>query len=301
MSWFLRNEIMTKIMIISVTSLLIGVALNMFLIPADVFSSGLNGVSQLVSGGFAKYFNLTIDTGLLIFLLNVPVFLISWLRLGPSATIFSFFTVLGTSLITMIIPEYVVTDNVLVNAIVGGVLVGIGAGLCLKFGFTTGGVDVIAAVIAKTSGKTVGSLMFGINMLIVVTAGVMYSWESAIYSIISIYCQTQVIDSIHTGSQKVTAFIVTSETEKVVVAIKKNITRGMTLIDSRGGYKNQENTTIMMVISRYELFELEKTVYQVDGQAFINILPTYNVFGMYWSEEQQRAQQKYLSDQNLLK
>lgn len=285
-------------MIIIVTGLLIGVALNMFLIPADVFSSGLNGVSQLVSGGFAKYFNITIDTGLLIFLLNVPVFLISWLRLGPSATIFSFFTVLGTSLITMIIPQYVVTENVLVNAIVGGVLVGVGAGLCLKFGFTTGGVDVIAAVIAKTSGKTVGSLMFGINMLIVVTAGVMYNWESAIYSIISIYCQTQVIDNIHTGSQKVTAFIVTGETEKVVAAIKKNITRGMTLIDSRGGYKNQENTTIMMVISRYELFELEKTVYQVDGQAFINILPTYNVFGIYWSEEQQRAQQKYLSEQH---
>ena len=67
-------------------------------------------------------------------------------------------------------------------------------------------------------------------------------------------------------------------------------------MESRGGYKNQENITIMMVISRYELFELEKAVYQADQNAFINVLPTSNVFGSYWNEEQQRAQKKYLEE-----
>lgn len=296
-NFFLKNEHVIKIGIIILTSLLSGVALNMFLIPANVFSAGINGISQLVSGGLEMFFQLKIDTGLLIFLLNVPVFLISWYRLGRFATVYSFFTVVGISLTTMLIPQYTITDNALMNAIVGGVLVGVGAGLCLKFGFTTGGIDIIAAVIAKTTGKTVGSLIFPMNMLIVFTAAVMYDFESALFTIISIYCLTQVVDKIHTGSQKVTAFIVSSKADLVISEIKENITRGMTLMESRGGYQNQNNTTIMMVISRYELFELEKTVYQVDPTAFINILPTYNVFGSYWNEEQQRAHKKYLSEQ----
>lgn len=297
-SWLIENELMMKIAVVIVTGLLVSVSLNMFLIPANVFSAGLNGVSQLVSGAFAMYLGITVDTGLLIFVLNIPIFIISWLKLGRSATVFSFLTVVSISFMTMIMPKYVVTDNVLMNALVGGVLVGLGAGLCLKFGFTTGGFDVISLVIAKTTGRSVGSLLFFMNLVIILISGLMYDWESALFTIISIYSLTQVIDVVHTGSQKVTAFIVSSKSAEVVNEIKANITRGMTLLPSRGGYTDQESTMIMMVISRYELFDLEKSVYTIDPNAFINITPTQSVMGMYWNEDQQKAHLKHRELQN---
>ncbi len=288
-SWLMENELMTKIAVILLTGVLSAISLNMFLIPANVFSAGMNGVSQLVSGAFEMYLGAKVDTGVLIFILNIPIFIISWLKLGRSATIYSFLTVSSISIITLLVPQVVVTDNALMNAIVGGVLVGIGAGLCLKFGFTTGGLDVIALVIGKTTGKSVGSLMFAMNLLIIFIAGMMYNWESALFTIISIYCLTQVIDVIHTGSQKVTAMIISHQSELVVNELKANITRGMTLLPARGGYTNKESTMIIMVVSRYELFELEKSVYTIDPNAFINIMPTQNVMGMYWNEDQQKA------------
>ncbi|MGY3746929.1 YitT family protein [Vagococcus salmoninarum] len=287
--WLLKNELLSKIGVVILAGILAAVSLNMFLIPANVFSAGMNGISQLVSGAFEMYLGIKIDTGLLIFLLNVPIFIISWLKLGKSATVFSFLTVLSISVTTMIIPQQVVTDNALMNAIVGGVLVGFGAGLCLKLGFTTGGLDVISLVIAKTTGRSVGSLLFSMNLLIIIVAGMMYDWEAALYTIISIYCLTQVVDMIHTGSQKVTAFIVSNKSEIVIKEIKENVARGMTLMPSRGGYTNLESTMIMMVVSRYELFDLEKAVYSVDPNAFINITPTQSVMGMYWNEDQQKA------------
>lgn len=288
-SWLMENELITKIAIILVTGVLSAISLNMFLIPANVFSAGMNGISQLVSGAFEMYLGINVDTGLLIFLLNIPIFILSWVKLGKSATIYSFLTVLSISVTTMLVPQVVVTDNVLMNSIVGGVLVGIGAGLCLKFGFTTGGLDVISLVIAKTTGKSVGSLMFAMNLLIIFIAGVMYNWESALFTIISIYCLTQVIDVIHTGSQKVTAMIISHQSELVIAELKANVTRGMTLLPARGGYTNQESTMIIMVVSRYELFELEKAVYTTDPNAFINLMPTQGVMGMYWNEDQQKA------------
>ncbi|WEG72438.1 YitT family protein [Vagococcus intermedius] len=288
-NWILQNEVFMKLVVIVATGLLSAVSLNMFLIPANVFSAGLNGIAQLVSSVLEMYVGMSLNTGLLIFLLNIPVFILSWLKLGKSATVFSFLTVISMSVATMVIPQYVVTTNPLMNAIVGGVLVGVGAGFCLKLGFTTGGLDIIALVIAKTTGKSVGNMMFSMNLLIILLAGTIFSWESALYTIISIYCLTQVIDTIHTGSQKVTAFIISSKSGEVVEELKTTVTRGMTLLPSKGGFSNQESSVIMMVVSRYELFDLEKAVYTVDPNAFINIVPTQTVMGAYWNEDQQRA------------
>lgn len=296
--WVFKNELFIKTFIVIFSGILVGIALNMFLIPANIFSAGVTGAAQLISGAFEKFSSIRVDTGLLIFVLNIPIFVLSWLKLGRSATVYSFLVVVSMSLATMIIPITTVTQDTLLNALVGGVLFGISIGLCLKFGFTTGGLDIVALVIAKTTGRSVSSMMFIQNLVIITLAGLMNDWQTAIYTVISIYCLSIVIDKIHTSSQKVTAFIISGKSQEVVDKLKLNIPRGMTLLDARGGYSNNKSAVIMTVVSRYELYDLEKYVYEIDENAFVNIVPTQSVLGQYWNEDQQRAYLKELNTSN---
>ncbi|KAF1296909.1 hypothetical protein BAU15_14500 [Enterococcus sp. JM4C] len=284
-----KNEIIKKICVILLTGITAAIGLNYFLIPAHVFSAGMNGVAQIIASLLKTYLNLQFDTGIFILLLNIPVFILGYLKLGKSSTLLSFVNVLCISVMTVIVPIGQVTDNILMNAIVGGVFVGFGAGLSLKYGFTTGGMDIISVILSQVTGKTVGKYMFLLNGLIVMLAGFLFNWESALFTIISIYCMTQVVDMIHTSHQKVTAMIVTVKPEEVANAISKKLVRGMTLLPSIGGYAKIEGKMIMMVVTRYELYDLEQIVIEIDEYAFINILPTHSVIGRFANEAEQKT------------
>ncbi|MGG5358364.1 YitT family protein [Enterococcus sp. DIV0213j] len=287
MTAYQKNEVLKKIAVIFLTGITAAVALNYFLIPANVFSAGMNGVAQIISSLIYEWFHFKTDTGVFIFILNIPVFILGFVKLGKRSTILSFINVLVVSVMTTVIPTGQVTDNILMNALVGGVLLGVGVAFSLKMGFTTGGMDIISLVLSQTTGKTVGNYMFMLNGLIVVVAGILFNWESALYTIISIYAMTQVVDTIHTSHQKVTAMIVTVKPDEIAYALSEKLVRGMTLLPSIGGYSKQEGKMIMMVITRYELYDLEQVVREIDENAFVNITPTQSVFGRFANEQEQ--------------
>lgn len=283
-----QNEMIKKIVIVIFSGIIMGVALNLFLIPANVFSAGVNGIAQLISGILEMSFNTKLDTGILIFIMNIPIAILGWVKLGKSATIYSLLTVVSVTIMTLIVPVIEVTDNQLLSGIVGGVLTGVAVGTTMKYGFSTGGMDIVSLVLAKTTGRTVGSLMLIINAFIVATAGFVFDWESALYTIISIFCTTQVVDTIHTSHQKVTAFISTTKPDEVVHSIQQELIRGMTLLPGKGAYSKNNVSVIMIVVTKYELYELEQATYLVDENAFINIVPTQTVYGSFWNEDQQK-------------
>lgn len=287
-----KNEELKKVLVIFITGILAAIGLNFFLTPAKVFSAGMNGVAQIIASLLSNHLSINIDTGIFILLLNIPIFVLGFLKLGKESTIYSFINVGWISIMTVLLPVRVITTNPLMNAIVGGVLIGIGAGLSLKMGFTTGGMDVISLILSKTTGKTVGNFMFLLNGIIIAIAGFVFDWESALYTIISIYCMTQVVDAIHTSHQKITAMIVTNDPTRVVEAISKEMVRGMTILPSFGGYSGAENRMIMMVITRYELYDLEQIVYSFDENAFMNIVPTQSVLGRFANEDEQLQYKK---------
>ena len=284
----LKNQIVLRIAIVFFTGIISALALNNFLIPGDVFSSGVTGIAQLLQALF-NFLGFNVNTGILIFILNIPIIVLGWIKLGRQNTIFSMLTVVSTSFFTTLLPVHGITDNQLMNSLMGGVLLGLGIGLCLKFGFTTGGLDIVSLVVSKTTGRTVGSLMMMINMLIVIMAAIFFDLASGLYTVISIFAMTQVIDMIHTSHQKLTAFITTSKADEVKQAILSNLVRGFTLMPSMGGYTGRDTMTIMIVISRYELYDLEKAVYETDENAFVNIVPTQTIMGKFYSEDQQKA------------
>jgi uncharacterized membrane-anchored protein YitT (DUF2179 family) len=201
--------------------------------------------------------------------------------------ILSFANVIAMSFFTTIVPTGQVTDNVLMNAITGGVLLGIGAGLSLKFGFTTGGLDIVSLLLSKTTGRTVGNYMMLLNGVIVVVAGFFFTWESALYTIITIFTMSTVVDYVHTSHQKMTAFITTSKSADMRAALNTELLRGMTVIQARGGFSSSEREMIMIVFTRYELYALKQVVADVDPQSFTNIVATDSVVGTFLTQDEQ--------------
>lgn len=283
---YTSKDLAKKILVILFTGLTGAVGLNYFLIPANVFSAGMTGIAQIVEHLLSNV-GLSIDTGILIFLLNVPVFILGFIKLGKSAMILSFANVISMSFFTTIVPVGQVTDNVLMNAITGGVLLGIGAGLSLKFGFTTGGLDIVSLLLSKTTGRTVGNYMMLLNGVIVVIAGFFFTWESALYTIITIFTMSTVVDYVHTSHQKMTAFINTGKSTEMIEVLSRELLRGSTVIPARGGFSSSEREVIMIVFTRYELYTLKQVVADVDPHSFTNIVATDSVVGTFLTQDEQ--------------
>ena len=273
-----------KVVIVIAGAFINALAMNLFLIPANVYSSGFTGIAQLLSKVLSDYTPINVSMGFLLLLLNIPVAILGWKKVGKSFTIYSFFSVLLTSLFLSMIPIQKVSHDILLNAVFGGVILAIGVGITLKWGASTGGVDIIAMVLSRMKDKPVGPYMFVLNGIIIITAGFLYGWEKALYTLVTLYTSTRVIDAIHTRHAKLTAMIVTKKADEMKKAIHASLVRGITMIPAKGAFSNETREMLMIVITRYELFDLERIIQEVDPNAFTNIVQTTGVYGFFRRE-----------------
>lgn len=255
--------------------------MNIFLIPANVYSSGFTGIAQLFSKVLTDYTPFHLSVGILLLLLNIPVAILGWIKVGKSFTIYSFLSVALSSFFLELIPIIHVSNDILLNAVFGGVIIAVGVGLTLKWGASTGGLDIIAMVLSRLKDKPIGPYMFILNGIIVVTAGFLYGWEKALYTLVFLYTSTRVIDTIHTRHHKLTAFIITKKADEMKNAIHSKLVRGITMIPAKGAFSNETRDMLMIVITRYELFDLERIIHEVDPNAFTNIIQTTGVYGFF--------------------
>ncbi|MGG3563484.1 YitT family protein [Neobacillus rhizosphaerae] len=273
-----------KIVIVIAGALLNALAMNLFLIPANVYSSGFTGIAQLLSKVLSDYTPIQLSMGILLLLLNIPVAILGWRKVGKSFTVYSFLSVLMSSFFLTIIPIKQVSQDILLNAVFGGVILAVGVGITLKWGASTGGVDIIAMVLSRMKDKPVGPYMFILNGIIIVTAGFLFGWEKALYTLVTLYTSTRVIDAIHTRHAKLTAMIITKKAEELKKAIHGSLVRGITMIPAKGAFSNETRDLLMIVITRYELYDLERIIKEVDPNAFTNIIQTTGVYGFFRRE-----------------
>lgn len=262
-------------------SFLLAVSLNFFLIHANVYSSGFTGVAQLLSSIFKDFMQLDVRAGLLLFLLNIPVLILGWLKIGRSFTIYSIISVITASIFLQFLPILSISDDILLNAVFGGVIGGTGVGIVLRIGTSTGGLDIVALVLARFYDKSVGSYFFILNGLIVISAGFLYGIEKSLYTIVALYATTIVIDAIHTRHQKVTVMVITNQAEKLQQAIYDKMVRGITILPAKGAYSGEARKMLYVVITRYELYELKKLITTIDKHAFTNVVETVDVYGLF--------------------
>ncbi|WP_413379560.1 YitT family protein [Alkalihalobacillus sp. 1P02AB] len=264
-----------KVIVVILGALFIAISLNFFLIPANVFASGFTGVSQLIATV------VPLSTGIILFLLNIPVAIIGWLKVGKSFTVYSFLNVVCTTLFLEIIPIIQFSPDIILNAVFGGVITAVGAGITLKVGASSGGLDIIALLLSRHSDRPIGIYFFLLNGIIVIMSGLLFDPEKALYTLVTLYVTSRLIDAIHTRHVKLTAFIVTKNPDLVRSEIHNHFTRGITRVPAKGGFTSEDREVLMIVLTRYELYDLKEVLRQADPDAFTNIIETTEVFGLF--------------------
>ncbi len=274
-----------KIIIAMVYGFLAAVSVNLFLIPAKTYSSGVTGIAQLLTS-LVSYMGGSLSVAMLVFILNVPLLILAWFKINHQYAIFSIVAVFTSVLFLKVIPvpvHPIVTER-FAGALFGGALIGLGVGLCFKAGFSTGGTDVIVTLVGRLTGKRVGVLNNIINGMIILAAGIFFGWGAALYSIVEIFVSSLLMDYIYIQQQKVTVTIFTKRPEELKKRMRDFI-HGATELDGTGLYTNQETTVIMTVVSKYDLTELKRVVKDADPNAFVNIQSTMNLWGKFENVE----------------
>ena len=264
-----------KNVIIVIGSLIVAFAFNFFLVPYGILSSGISGIAILV--GLITPFN----TGLLNLLFNLPLVVLGYFKLGKTITINTMICVVALSIFLYILPVVQVTDNILLSTVFGGGLGGLGVGLILKYAGTSGGLDIIAIMISRISNVSIGLLLTAMNGVIVLISGAFFSWDIALYTLLSIYLTGKMIDTIFTNHVKLTMQIVTTKGDLIRNDLLESIYRGITITEGYGGYTQEKKQIIMMVVTRYETLQIKKIVRKHDEHAFINIFETVEVDGNF--------------------
>ena len=260
-------------------------AMNMFISPANLYTGGVTGIAQLIIAFASSAFGIQLSLGGLIFLLNVPLLYLAWRSIGKRFAVLSILTVVLQSIILELVPMGKFSDDILLNAVFGGVLIGVGVGMILKIGASTGGTDIVFQYLSMKFNGSFGKYSFAINAIIILIAGLTQGWETALYTIISIYITSVVIDKIHTVHQNLTLYIVTSKEDEMIKSLQQQLYRGITILEGRGAYSKNDKSVLMMVLSSYELYEALAVIKMVDEQAFTNVVRSEMVQGYFLKKE----------------
>lgn len=274
-----------RFIIVILGALLNAMALNFFLIQANVYASGFTGIAQLSASFAQDFMGVNISTGVLLALLNIPVIILGWFKVGKGFTIYSIISVAFTTIFLETIPFVKFSEEILLNAVFGGLLSGIGVGISLKWGACTGGMDIIAMILSRIKDRPIGIYFLVMNAMIIFFAGWLYDPEKALFTLVTLYVTTRVIDALHTRHNKLTAMIVSTKGDSLTKSIHSRMVRGITRIPAKGAFTGEDREMLFMVITRYELYDLEQIVKDTDPNAFVNIVQTTGVFGFFRKDE----------------
>ncbi|MFC9542776.1 hypothetical protein B1B04_23535 [Lysinibacillus sp. KCTC 33748] len=269
-----RESIVEYVYVI-VGAAIIAIGFNVFLLPNQVASGGVSGISTILNGLFGW------NPGLVQYAFNIPLFIAGILLLGKKFGIKSFIGTVTLPFIVLLTNSWSPwTDNPLLGALFGGIVVGIGIGLVFKGNASTGGTDLLAQIITKYTGITLGTSVLLIDGIIAISAAIVFDLEKGLYALIGLYVTTKTIDIIQLGfSQSKMIYIITMKQDEVRDAIYAEINRGVTKLPAIGGYTGEARPVLMVVVYQTEFTKLKQLIKNVDPSAFVIVSNAYEVLG----------------------
>ncbi|WP_040924877.1 YitT family protein [Saccharibacillus kuerlensis] len=256
-------------------ALLIAAGFNLFLIPHQLLSGGVSGLSMLTA-----YFT-PVSVSVMYFVYNVPLLIAGWFLLGRRFSLLSIISVAATTIMIALVPESMVASDPIISSVFGGVLVGVGAGISFRVGGSSGGFDILGSIVTRYRDFPVGTVTVALNGLVIFVMGYLQGdWNLALLSMVSIYITGKVMDGIHVGHVKVTLFIITDDTDALLARLLQ-IERGITRISAEGAFSHSKKDVLMTVTTMYELAELKRIIKEADPRAFVNIVETVGVMGSF--------------------
>lgn len=268
-------RLISQLIVIGLCAMLFGFAFNTFLIPHKLTSGGVTGIAF-----FIHHF-LHINTGWIILLINIPLFLLGLKYLGKKFILLTGYAVIVLSFSMKFIPIHPISNDILLSSIIGGALYGIAVGIIIRIGGSTGGTDIVSLTLAKKRNFQVGFLNICMNLLVVGISGLIFGWGITLYTIIAIYVSGRAVDMVYTNQNKLTLTIVTDKYEELTDALIHLHARGVTVTDAEGAFTHKPKKVLTTVITKYELNETKHTIRTVDQKAFVNIMQTMEVMGRF--------------------
>ncbi len=259
---------------------------TIFLYPVKLYDSGISGTSMLLAQITPEWLSLSV----FLLILNIPLFLYGLKKQGLCFTLYSIFTVsiysLGSWLITDVLPVDVslasplAGSDLLLCALFGGVISGIGSGLAIRYGGAMDGIEVLAVIFAKKVGITVGTFVMIYNVILYIICGfVINSWILPLYSIVTYAAALKTVDFIVEGIDRSKgASIVTVCPDEVCTALSKNFECGMTITKAKGYYSNSEKSVVYIILNRFQVGKMKDIVRHIDPSAYISISEVADVY-----------------------
>lgn len=256
--------------------------INTFVHAAGLLPGGFTGLSLLLQECFVKFMGIAVPyTAINVVLNSIPA-LISLKFIGKKFTGYSVLVILMTGILVDFLPAAPVTDEVLLNAIFGGIINGFAITLCLHADATTGGTDFISIFVSERYGIDAWNYVMMINVAILLVAGSLFGWTKAMYSIIFQFTSTQILHAMYQRYQKQTLFVITEWPDEVYEVIRDNTHHDATLFKGIGLYLYKPRNMVYSVVSRDEARRLINIIRGVDPKAFINVMNTEQVTGRFY-------------------
>ena len=280
---FDRKKDPLRLLVVCLAAVLMALNIKSFVRTGGLYPGGANGLTLLLQRIF-EMFGIAIPfTFVKLVLKAFPVYL-GFRYIGKKFTLLSLLMIMLTNVLTDLLPSLPITYDTLLISIFGGLINGFCISLCLAMNATSGGTDFIAIYLSEKKGIDSWNMVFGLNAVILLAAGLLFGWDKALYSIIFQFTSTQVLHMTYKRYQQQTLFVVTNRPDMVAEVISHLSHHGATVIDAQGSYEHADRKIVYSVVSSEESKSVIHAVKTADPKAFINVLKTQQISGRFYQK-----------------
>ncbi|MYL19405.1 DUF2179 domain-containing protein [Halobacillus litoralis] len=265
----------------------------LIILGSAVFSFGIvhfNIQNELGEGGFTGITLLLLylfnwDPAIMNIVLNIPVLFIGWRILGRTTFLYSLIGIVAVSVFIALSQRFMITidlsDDLTLASLFAGVFIGVGLGIIFRYGGTTGGVDIIARLINKYLGWSMGRAMFVFDALVIFVSAITYlEHVRGMYTLVAVFVGAKVIDFIQEGAYAARGTTIISEkSEEISKKVMQEMDRGVTVLDGRGSFSGSKRDVLYCVIAKNEIVRLKTIIEQIDPHAFVAVSHVHDVMG----------------------
>lgn len=264
-----------KYIALFIGSIITAVGLEIFLVPNKIVDGGVVGIS-IMAAAVTEY-----PIGIFLILLNLPFLYLGYKQIGRTFALSTTFSIVSLSYwTTQFIPVEEITNDLFLAAIFGGIVTGLGVGIIIRNGGSLDGTEIVAIILDKRSGFSVGEIVMFMNLFILSAAGLLFGWNQAMYSLVAYFIIAKVIDVVIKGLDESNGvMIVTSVPDEIMEALMARLGRGVTILHGEGGYTGDPKKVLYCVVTRLEVDKLKAIVLEKDETAFVTINQVHDIVG----------------------
>ena len=271
-----------RLISVLLASFLYALTVRIFVNAGNLFPGGITGLSVLIQRIADKYMGVQLSYALVNILLNIFPVYIGFRFIGKKFTAFSMVMIFVSSILTDVIPYYPLTYDPLLIAVFGGLMSGISISICLRADATSGGTDFFAIYLSQKKGMDAFDYILGFNIVMLIIAGLLFGWNSALYSIVFQFCSTEMIHLFYRDYQQQTLFIITDKPDEICRAIYQSCSHGATIFRGEGSYGHSEKDMVYSVVSGQEAKHVMQIIRETDPEAFVNSIRTTEIKGKFY-------------------